>query len=572
MARTKKRYLETPQIEEIQKNSPIIYHAGIYVRLSHERTETYRNKSSSISIQEEVCIEFAKEKGIAVEKTYCDYEYTGTNFERPAFKEMMQDIKNRKINCIIVKDMSRFGREYLQIGNYIEKVFPFLGVRFISVNDHFDTIDGCDNKKNFEIVIKNLINDMYSKDISTKVKTTKITLAKNGFFIGTNAAYGYKVKKVTGGRKLEIDENTAPVVKQIFKWSLEGDNQIVIARRLNEIGYTTAATYNKTGRMYQHKGDYQWRKGTVDNILVARVYTGALVQGVKSQSLSQGKNQEILPKDEWIVIENAHETIISKEDFEKVQQERLNRKQKREELKREKKLHSKLKTITGIAPENRYKNLIFEKATGFQIPRHPESSGIIHKRISYVFDNNRSDGQIYDCHKIRLKEETLDQLILQLIREQLQNISGVEEFKQKIELQGTIQLEKYQKEKDKFYASLDKKQLFMQKLYEKYVKGEIKKSEYLSYKDNLISEIEEIKKDIFQNDTKEKDLEYKKKEAIKWIELLYFASEKTETKLSRELLVRLIERIEVGENNHLDIKFRFAPAGLDRFGGDLFGE
>ena len=129
----------------------------------------------------------------------------------------MQDIKNRKINCIIVRDMSRFGREYLQIGNYIEKVFPFLGVRFISVNDHFDTIDGCDNKKNFEIVIKNLINDMYSKDISTKVKTTKITLAKNGFFIGTNAAYGYKVKKVTGGRKLEIDENTASVVRKIFK-------------------------------------------------------------------------------------------------------------------------------------------------------------------------------------------------------------------------------------------------------------------------------------------------------------------------------------------------------------------
>ena len=152
----------------------------------------------------------------------------------------------------------------------------------------------------------------------------------------------------------------------------------------------------------------------------------------------------------------------------------------------------------------------------------------------------------------------------------MQNISGVEEFKQKIELQGTIQLEKYQKEKDKFYASLDKKQLFMQKLYEKYVKGEIKKSEYLSYKDNLISEIKVIKKDIFQNDTKEKALKCKKKEAIKWIELLYSASEKA--KLSRELLVRLIEKIEVGENNHLDIKFRFTPAGLDRFGGDLFGE
>ena len=357
MARTKKRYLETSQTEEIQKKNPIIYHAGIYVRLSAERTESYRNKSSSILIQEEVCMKFAKEEGIAVGKTYCDYEYTGTNFERPAFKEMIRDIKNRKINCIIVRDMSRFGREYLQIGNYIEKVFPFLGVRFISVNDNFDTLNGHDNKKNFEIVIKNLINDMYSKDISTKVKTTKLTLAKNGFFIGTNAAYGYKIKKVTGGRKLEIDENTAPVVRQIFKWSLEGDSQMEITSRLNEIGYTTAATYNKTGRMYRKRGDYQWRKGFICSILTSRVYTGALVQGVKSQSLAQGKKQEILPKEEWIVVENAHEALISKEDFEKVQQERLKRIQKKEEIIKEKRLISKLKTktITGIAPENRYK-------------------------------------------------------------------------------------------------------------------------------------------------------------------------------------------------------------------------
>ena len=572
MARTKKRYLETSQTEEIQKKNPIIYHAGIYVRLSAERTESYRNKSSSILIQEEVCMKFAKEEGIAVGKTYCDYEYTGTNFERPAFKEMIRDIKNRKINCIIVRDMSRFGREYLQIGNYIEKVFPFLGVRFISVNDNFDTLNGHDNKKNFEIVIKNLINDMYSKDISTKVKTTKLTLAKNGFFIGTNAAYGYKIKKVTGGRKLEIDENTAPVVRQIFKWSLEGDSQMEITSRLNEIGYTTAATYNKTGRMYRKRGDYQWRKGFICSILTSRVYTGALVQGVKSQSLAQGKKQEILPKEEWIVVENAHEALISKEDFEKVQQERLKRIQKKEEIIKEKRLISKLKTktITGIAPENRYKKLIYEKVTGFQIPRHKEVSGSVHKKVSYVFDNNRRNGQIYDCPKIRLNEETLDRIILQLIREQLQNISEVDEFKEKIEFQSMMQLDECKKERNKLDTLLDKKQLSMQKLYEKYVKGEIKKSEYLSRKDTLISEINEIKKDIFQNDTKEKDLKYKKKEAVKWIETLYSASK--ETKLSRELLVKLIERIEVGENHRLDIKFKFAPISLDSLGGDLLGK
>ena len=144
-------------------------------------------------MQEELCIKEAKEKGISIVKVYQDYEYTGTNFRRPAFNEMMADIKKRKINCILVKDLSRFGREYLEIGNYIEKVFPFLGVRFISVNDHFDTENKTDDKKSFEITIKNIINDLYAKDISQKVSSTKQAKMKQGYFIETFTPYGYKV-------------------------------------------------------------------------------------------------------------------------------------------------------------------------------------------------------------------------------------------------------------------------------------------------------------------------------------------------------------------------------------------
>jgi len=146
MARTKKRY-ETQAIEEKSRKNNIFYQAGIYTRLSQERKEEYRDKSNSLAIQEEICIKEAREKGISIVKVYQDYEYSGTNFKRPAFNEMMVDIKERKINCIIVKDLSRFGREYLEIGNYIEKVFPFLGVRFISVNDRFDTENKTDDKK-----------------------------------------------------------------------------------------------------------------------------------------------------------------------------------------------------------------------------------------------------------------------------------------------------------------------------------------------------------------------------------------------------------------------------------------
>ena len=336
------------------------------------------------------------------------------------------------------------------------------------------------------------------------------------------------------------------------------------------MGYTTATTYNKTERMYQETGDYQWRKGTIDNILVSKVYTGVLVQGVKSQNLSLGKKQEVLPMEEWIIVEDAHEAIVSKEDFETVQQQRMSRKQKRELVKEEKQLHSKQKSITGVDPENRYKNLLFEKETEFQIPRRAENSGKIHIKVRYVFDNNRMDGQIVEYPKIRLKEETLDGILLKLIREALQNISDVEEFKKKIEQECEKQLLILQKKKKSLHEILGKKRKSMQKMYERYVKAEVRKSEYLVVQNTLRGDIEEIEEQILQKDKKEKELEYQKQEWMEWIELLYSASK--EVRLSRELLLKLVERIEVGENNHLDIRFKFAPLKIDGLGGDWFGE
>lgn len=194
MARTSKRYIRKNE-EQAQK---VFYKAGVYTRLSSERKEEWREKSSSIETQVLCCKEYALKENIKVVNIYTDYEYSGTNFERPQFQEMMQDIRERRINCIIIRDLSRLGREYLEMGRLIDKVFPFLGVRFISVNDKVDTVKDLDSKKSFEVTLKNIVNDMYAKDISVKIKTSKHNRARNGYFIGSVPPYGYKVVKLKG--------------------------------------------------------------------------------------------------------------------------------------------------------------------------------------------------------------------------------------------------------------------------------------------------------------------------------------------------------------------------------------
>ena len=215
------------------------FRAGIYTRLSQERTEEWRNKSSSIETQIEICQEYANRENMNLVKVYTDYEYSGTNFDRPGYIEMMDDVRSGLINCIIIRDLSRLGREHLEMGRLVDKVFPFLGVRFISVVDKIDTERGIDAKLSFEMLIKNLINDMYAKDIGYKVKTSKRLNAKQGFFIGSTPPFGYKVVEKDGGRKLEPDEVSKKIIERIFTRYVAGENTFKIAKELNEDNIST---------------------------------------------------------------------------------------------------------------------------------------------------------------------------------------------------------------------------------------------------------------------------------------------------------------------------------------------
>ena len=247
-----------------------IYHAAIYVRLSKEDGDVAgasKVESNSISNQRELIRDFLKDKkDIVVVSERVDDGYSGSSFERPSFKLMMEDIKKGVVDCVVVKDLSRFGREYIDSGRYIERLFPAMGVRFIAVNDHYDSLKGDDQGDEILVPFKNLINDAYCRDISVKIRSHLEVKRKNGEFIGAFAPYGYQ-KDGEDHHRLVVDTYAAGVVQDIFRMKLHGMSQDAIAGKLNRDGILSPMEYkNSMGinfrtvfRAKAHPGGARWR-------------------------------------------------------------------------------------------------------------------------------------------------------------------------------------------------------------------------------------------------------------------------------------------------------------------------
>lgn len=303
-----------------------LYKAAIYLRLSKgdDDLRSYeKSESNSITNQRLITMNYIqKQSDIKFVKEYQDDGYTGMNFNRPGLEEMMNDIDAGVINCIIVKDLSRFGRERIEAGTYLLKTFKEKGVRFISVNDCYDSLTASGSETHVILPIKALTNDNYSRDISMKVRSSKEVKMKRGDYIGPYAPYGY-VKSSENKNKLVIDEEAAEVVRSIFAKKLDGKSSNAIAKELTEAGVMTPSEYqkNKRGKKsgYKRTCSGRWSARTVIRILENEIYTGTLIQG-KTAKVSYKVNKVIYkPEDEWIRIENAMDPIVSKVDFRTVQ-------------------------------------------------------------------------------------------------------------------------------------------------------------------------------------------------------------------------------------------------------------
>ena len=314
MARKSKRL---PDLGTSKKELTTTYNVGIYLRISVE--ERGSSTSSSIEYQKQLCLDYIKNKqDMLLYNSYIDDGETGTNFQREGFQKMMFDIYNGKINCIIVKDLSRFGREYIEAGDYIEKVFPLLGVRFIAINDGFDNMV---SPLDISVPIKNVINALYAKDISKKIASAMRMKQIKGDFVGGFAPYGY-VRSEEDKNKLVIDPEAAEVVKQIFDMRLKGFGAITICRKLFEMNIAPPSKYKyEKNILYNEKFESMkyWSENSITNILSNEVYIGNMVQGKRKSNFYDGMPAQAVDKKDWVVVENTHEAIISKEVFDAVQ-------------------------------------------------------------------------------------------------------------------------------------------------------------------------------------------------------------------------------------------------------------
>lgn len=310
MARTKDRARQEP--------NSLLFRTATYARLSVDSAVT---ESDSITSQQMLMRDFIRGRDeFFLVREYKDDGISGTRFDRQAFDSMLEEVRKGNINCIIVKDFSRFGRDHIEVGSYLEKIFPFLGVRFISVNDGYDSFDrDCADKK-LAVILKNLVNEYIAKDTSVKVASSYVTKQENGEYDGGRAPYGYAFADERKTRFI-VDERPAEVIRDIFTWTMQGDSALAIVKRLTEKNINPPKAYQDTGEFFrQDKERCYWNEFTVNAILQNMAYAGHMALHKWKESKADGISSCRLDEAEWKITKNTHEAIITEHDFILVQE------------------------------------------------------------------------------------------------------------------------------------------------------------------------------------------------------------------------------------------------------------
>ena len=528
----------------LSNNLSKTYLCGGYLRLSKEDDDIAKSEtlqSNSIENQKEYIEDYLQSKPeIRVVDFYIDDGYSGVNFDRPDFQRMLQDIKDKKINCVIVKDLSRLGRNYIEVGKYIERLFPFLGVRFIAINDNFDSADDAALSNNIIIPFKNLINDAYCRDISIKIRSHLEVKRKRGEFIGAFPVYGYM--RGEDKNKLIVDPCAAEIVKEIFAMKMEGMSQQAIADELNRLGVLSPAEYKKEQgsgykTVFQTHSRAKWTAVAVLRVLTNEVYMGTLIQGKESTPNYKVRVREKKPKEEWIRVENAHEAIISRTDFELISDI----------------LQKDTRVSTGKSAVSVYSGYLVCADCGCSMVRKKVRSGSL-EYVYYVCSGNKKDKDICSSH--RISENTLNMAITKTLQLHLKQLGDLQESIRYIrETSGNSdKIKKLVLQSEKRKEDIEKYNRLKLECYEDYKKELITQDEYMLFKKELDNRIEEIQRAITELGKKKRmllDGGYEKESLLE-----KFLTSK-EIELKRSILVRFISRIYVYEDHRIEIIFRY---------------
>ncbi|HEL0567408.1 TPA: recombinase family protein [Streptococcus equi subsp. zooepidemicus] len=543
MARTANRRIKSEKIL-IEKVEMASFQTAIYARISRDKKE---KPSDSIENQIAICESYIKKNdGHNLVGIFKDIAVTGTRFDRPDFENLMEKVRTRKVNCIIVKDLSRFGRNYTELGNFLEKIFPFLGVRFISVNDNLDTFNMKDPNKSLEVILANIVHETYAQDISKKVSSSHQIRIKQGGFICGAAPYGYTARKDTDGiRKLYVDENTAPIVKDIFKVYLNGFSTLDISKYLLEKRVYIATDYRKLGKAISDNDEpiKIWKPTTILQVLKNRVYVGTLIQGRNQTHLYEGKKRERLSEEHWTITENAHEAIISQEIFDKVQ-DKISVNSNFTKKDKERYINCKSDSI--------FKGKIYCGICKRKMSSHRQMSG---KRMVFYFSCNRFSDYSTETCGISITEITLEKTIKSVFDSIICNNKS--KYKAYLKDYEHVKYE-FDKKKEKNIIEIERRISGISRLqseyYEKYVLGKWSKEIFEKEKESLNE-----KKTLLEN-LKEKQMAFFDKEAFEMEEkhkyLKAFFKSKPK-KWDKDFVDCIIDKIFIGKDNTVEIKFNF---------------
>lgn len=538
-------------MESIQENR--IYHGAIYIRLSKEDGD--KQESNSVGNQRELILSFLKTKPeIVVCSERIDDGYSGVSFERPAIKALFEDIKAGIIDCVIVKDLSRFGRNYIETGRYIEQVFPFLGVRFIAINDGFDSKISQSQTDGIIIPFKNLMNDAYSRDISVKVRSQIKVRYSRGEYIGAFPVYGY-VRSKEDKHKLVIDEFAAMTVRDIFKWKIKGYSNQKIAERLNAAGILSPLEYKRMlgwafSTAFKLKPVAKWSAQAVSRILENEIYTGTMVQGKESSPNYKVKKKFKKPRSEWAIVENTHDGIITKEDFFLVR--RI------------------ISTDTRTAPEQKelylFSGILVCRECGKSMIRRPVKSGG-KTYIYYICRTNKKD-KTRCSNANRIGEHQLKACVQEVIRQEINIFSKADDILTYMDtLPGKDnEVTKYCKRLEKKREEYEYYQNLIMGLYEDYKKEILNRENYNSMKSVYETIIDEICQTIGVLEEGLKELLENNNSKNQWLE--EFRDIKNITEINRSLLLFFVKEIVVSNKNYIQIIFNFrneitVPMGVE---------